>query len=207
MKTILKLDFKTLIIITLIIVVLLMKMCTPKPEPGKTIKVNGKKYQVIKTVTDTQYVPKTKTVYKPGETIFVETPVYVNVPQNVDTAEILKDYYAKYVYKDTVKLGDSLGTVTITDTIHKNKIIGRNFKSKINQITIKDSIFIKEIPRNQLYIGGVIGADKNIGINHFGPTFVLKTKSDNMYSLGIGLNNNFTTSIQAGIYWKIKLKK
>ncbi len=205
--TSLKLDFKTLIIIVLILVILLMKMCTPKPQPGNTIKVGGKKYQVIKTVTDTQYIRKTKTVYKPGETIYVEKPIYVDVPKDVDTSEILKDYYAKYVYKDTIKLEDSLGMVTLTDTIQKNKIVGRKFKSDINQIVIKDSIFLKEIPKNQLYVGTVIGADRKVGFNHFGPTFVLKTKSDNMYSLGLGLNNNFTTSLQLGIYWKIKLKK
>jgi len=209
MKGILKLDFKTLLIAVLLIVILLLKMCTPKPNPvpGEVIKVDGKKYEVIKRITDTQYITKTKTLYKPGETIYVDRPIYVDVPQDVDTTEILRDYYAKYVYKDTIKLEDSLGMVTLTDTIQKNKIIGRKFKSEINQITIKDSIFIKELPKNQIYVGGIIGADRKVGFNYFGPTLVLKTKSDNMYSIGIGLNNNFTTSIQAGIYWKIKLKK
>jgi hypothetical protein len=209
MKNLLKLDFKTLLIAVLIIVILLLKMCTPKPtpNPGEIIKIDGKKYEVIKRIRDTQYITKTHTIYKPGETIYVEKPIYVDVPSDVDTGEILKDYFAKYTYKDTIKLEDSLGTVQITDTIQKNKIVSRTFKSNINQVHVRDSIIVKELPKPQLYVGGIIGADRKVGFNYFGPTFVLKTKSDNMYSLGVGLNNNFTTSIQAGVYWKIKLKK
>jgi hypothetical protein len=202
-------DFKTILIVVLILVILLMKMCSPKPpvKPGDTIKVNGKKYVVLHRTIDTQYIPKTKTVYKPGETIYVETPIYVDVPANVDTNAILKDYYSKRVYKDSIKLEDSLGSITLIDTIQENKIKGRWFKSNINQIVIKDSIIVEKPPVNQVYVGGVIGADRKIGFNYFGPTFVLKTKSDNMYSLGLGINNNLNTSIQAGIFWKIKLKK
>jgi hypothetical protein len=209
MKNLLKLDFKTLLITVLIIVILLMKMCTPKPtpKPGEIIKVDGKKYEVIKRITDTQYITKTQTIYKEGETIYVEKPIYVDVPNDVDTGEILKDYFAKYTYKDTIKLEDSLGTVQITDTIQKNKIVSRTFKSNINQVHVRESIIVKELPKTQLYVGGNIGVDKVVGFNYFGPTFVLKTKLDNMYSLGVGINNNKTTSIMTGVYWKIKLKK
>jgi hypothetical protein len=184
-------------------------MCSPKPpvKPGDTIKVGGKKYVVLHRIIDTQYIPKTKTVYKPGETIYVEKPIYIDVPADVDTGAILKDYYAKRVYKDTIKLEDSLGQITLIDTIQQNKIKGRWFKSNINQIVIKDSIIVEKPQVNQVYVGGVIGADRVVGFNFFGPTFVLKTKSDHMYSLGIGINNNKATSIQAGALWKIKLRK
>lgn len=203
------LDLKTIAIATLIFIILMMKLCTPKPpiKPGDTIKVNGKKYTVIQRIIDTQYIPKTQTIYKPGETIFVETPIYIDVPANVDTGEILKDYYSKRIYKDTLKLKDSLGQITLIDTIQENKIKSRTFISNINQIVIKDSIIVVKPPVNQLYIGGVVGVDRNTGLNYFGPKLVLKTKSDNMYSLGVGLNNNLIPSLQGGIYWKIKLKK
>jgi hypothetical protein len=165
------LDFKSIIIICLIIVILLLKMCSPKPpvKPGDTIKVNGKKYVVIHRTIDTQYIPKTKTVYKPGETIYVEKPIYIDVPSDVDTGAILKDYYAKRVYKDSIKLEDSLGTITLIDTIQENKIKGRWFKSNINQIVIKDSIIVEKPPVNQFYFGGVIGADRIVGFNQFVP--------------------------------------
>jgi hypothetical protein len=203
------LDLKSIIIICLIIVILLLRMCSPKPpvKPGDTIKVGGKKYVVLHRIIDTQYIPKTKTVYKPGETIYVEKPIYIDVPSDVDTGAILKDYYAKRVYKDSIKLEDSLGTITLIDTIQENKIKGRWFKSNINQIVIKDSIIVEKPPVNQFYFGGVVGADRIVGFNFFGPSLVLKTKSDNMYSLGVGINNNRATSVQLGALWKIKLRK
>lgn len=209
-KTILDyLDFKSIIIICLVIVILLLKMCSPKPpvKPGDDIKVKGKKYVVLHRIIDTQYIPKTKIVYKPGETIYVEKPIYIDVPVDVDTGAILKDYYAKRVYKDTIKLEDSLGTIALVDTIQENKIKGRLFKSNINQIVIKDSIIVEKPSVNQVYVGGVIGVDRVVGINFFGPSLVLKTKTDNMYSLGFGINNNRTTSVQLGALWKIKLRK
>lgn len=209
LKKILQLDFKTLLIATLIIVILLLRMCTPKPptEPGDIIKVDGEKYEVIKRIRDTQYIPQIKTVYKPGEKIYVETPIYIDVPVDVDTNAIIKDYYSKRVYKDTIKLQDSLGFVSITDTIQENKLKGRLFYSNINKILVKDSIIVKQLPKNQLYFGGVVGADRVGVINFFGPNFIYKTKSDKMYSLGVGLNNNQSITIQGGLYWKIKLKK
>lgn len=203
------LDLKTIIIACLIIVILLLRMCSPKPpvKPGDTIKVGGKKYIVLHRIIDTQYIPRTKTVYKPGETIYVEKPIYIDVPSDVDTGAILKDYYAKRVYKDSINLEDSLGSITLIDTIQENKIKGRWFKSNINQIVIKDSIIVEKPPVNQFYFGGVVGADRIVGFNFFGPSLVLKTKSDNMYSLGVGINNNRATSFQLGALWKIKLRK
>jgi hypothetical protein len=162
--------------------------------------------QELKTAVE-HHPAKTKTVYKPGETIYVEKPIYIDVPSDVDTGAILKDYYAKRVYKDSIKLEDSLGTITLIDTIQENKIKGRWFKSNINQIVINDSIIVEKPPVNQFYFGGVIGADRIVGFNFFGPSLVLKTKSDNMYSLGVGINNNRATSVQLGALWKIKLRK
>ena len=35
----------------------------------------------------------------------------------------------------------------------------------------------------------------------------IKTKTDKIYNLGVGINNNKGISVQGGMYWKIKLKK
>lgn len=207
LKKILEIDLKTLIILGLIILILFMKMCSPKPEQSKIIKVDGKKYEVIKHIKDTQYIPQIKTVYKKGETIYLEKPVYYEIPQYFDTNEIVNDYYSKKIYKDTISLDDSLGSVSIIDTIQENKLKGRIFTSNLNKIVIKDSIIVKELPKNQVYFGGNLGIDTKGGFNYFGPNFLLKTKSDQIYNLGIGINNNRSFTIMGGIYWKIKLKK
>jgi len=201
-------DIKTLVIAVLLIIILFLRLCTPKPPiKREIIKIDGKKYELIKHTIDTEYVTKTKTVYKPGKDIYVTDTIYVDVPKDVDTAAILRDYYAKRVYKDTFQLDDSLGTVSISDTVHQNKLLGRLFYASINKTIINDKKIVKELPKNQLYAGGEIGVDRITGINFFGPNIVLKTKTDKMFSLGAGINNNRAITIQGGVYWKIKLKK
>lgn len=203
------LDFKTLLILVLIGLVLLMKMCDKKPATeNPTVKINGKKYEVIKREIDTQYVPQIKTVTKQGKDIYHDTTIYVPIPTHepIDTEAILRNYYAKNVFKDTLKLDDSLGFVSVIDTISQNKMLHREWYSKINKTVVTDKIYLKEL-RNQVYVGGVIGFDKANIINFAGPSMLFKNKKDNIYSLGVGYTNAKTVAIQGGIYWKIKLKK
>jgi hypothetical protein len=206
-----KIDLKTLLIICLIIVILLMRMCEGSGENDgkKIVKIDGKKYEVIKHTIDTVIVPVKQTVYKEGKTIYKEVPIYVQYPPDVkiDTAQILKEFYSKVVYKDTLKLKDSLGYVTITDTITKNSILNRFYDANINKTTVKETLIVKDLPTNQVYIGGVAGFDRTNIINFLGPNFVLKTKKDKMFSLGFGYGLNKNISVQAGMYWKISLKK
>ena len=183
-----KLDFKTLLILALIVVVLFMRMCGNKPEPkkGDTIKIDGKKYEVVKHDIDTEFVKVTQTIVKQGKDIVHDVPVYVNVPVNVDTNAILKDYYAKYCVKDTLKLMDSLGYIAIKDTLFKNRLLNRKYVSNIHKTIIRETTIVKELPRNQVYFGGVIGFDKANIINFAGPSAMLKTKTDQVYTLGVG---------------------
>jgi hypothetical protein len=199
-------DLKTLLIVTLIGLLIFTKGCNDKDiTKGGTTVVNGKTYQNITQVVDTIYVPTKQTVYKPGKTIYKETPVFVAMPREVDTVAILKDFYCKEVYKDTLKLNDGLGYVSVIDTVSQNKIIGRVWNSQVNKIIVKDTKIVKKAPVNQLYIGTVGGFDRVNIVNYVGPTLVLKTKKDKLYSLGIGYGTNKQISLQGGIFWKIKL--
>ena len=200
------LDLKTLLIVGLIALLLFTKGCNDKDiTKGGTTVVNGKTYQNITQVVDTIYVPTKQTVYKPGKTIYKETPVFVAMPREVDTVAILKDFYSKEVYKDTLKLNDGLGYVSVIDTVSQNKIIGRVWNSQVNKIIVKDTKIVKKAPVNQLYIGAVGGFDRVNIVNYVGPTLVFKTKKDKLYSLGIGYGTNKQISLQGGIFWKIKL--
>ena len=200
------LDLKTLLIVGLIALLLFTRGCNDKDiTKGGTTVVNGKTYQNITQVVDTIYVPTKQTVYKPGKTIYKETPVFVAMPREVDTVAILKDFYSKEVYKDTLKLNDGLGYVSVIDTVSQNKIIGRVWNSQVNKIIVKDTKIVKKAPVNQLYIGAVGGFDRVNIVNYVGPTLVFKTKKDKLYSLGIGYGTNKQISLQGGIFWKIKL--
>lgn len=209
-KTIInKIDIKTLLILILVLIIFFMRSCSEENEKNdrEKIKINGQSYTVLKNEKDTVYHEVVQIEYRPGSIIYKEKIKYDTIPMEVDTMEILKEYYSKYVYIDTLVLNDSLGYITVTDTITNNKILGRLWDSKVNKITITDVIYLEKDKTNQLFIGGVIGADNVNLVNFIGPSVVFKNKKEQLYSFGAGFSNNRTISIQGGMYWKIKLKK
>lgn len=205
---ILGLDFKSILIIGLIILILLMRMCSGGDQSSHPIiKVDGKKYELLKHTIDTVTIVKTDIKYRPGKVIFKDPPIYTTPPTKIDTSAVIKEYYSKIVYRDSLKLNEDGGIITLTDTISQNKIVGRLWKASINQKTIHDVTIVKELPKTQVYIGGTAGFDKTNIVNFVGPSLLLKTKQDHIYSLGIGYGTDKNISIQGGIYWKIKLGK
>lgn len=202
MKTTLKyIDLKLVVIIGLIITILCLRSC--EVNPGKITYVGGKPYEVIKHTVDTVYVPTIQTVYRKGEVIYKEVPIYVELPGRIDTVEVIRDYYSKVVYKDTLKLKDSLGYIALTDTIFRNNILGRVWDSHINKITIKDVLIVKELPKNQIYLGGQLGLNNQTGFTSIGPSVLMKTKKDKVFSVGVGIGPNKTIQYQGGIYIKL----
>ena len=212
------LNFKNIAIAVLIIFVLLEWFNPGGVMPGgRTIRIDGKKYEVIKHEIDTVDIVKTKVVTKKGEDIYHETIVEkeVIIPAIVDTAALLKDYYSKVLYKDVLVLPDSLGTVAVTDTISQNKILGRTFNASVKQRTIKQTTIVKEPARNQVYYGLTGGFNKADVVSSIGAGLILKTKKDKIYQFTLGVDNRIVDGTTGGIspfigfgtYWKIKVKK
>jgi hypothetical protein len=211
------LNIKNIAIAVLIVIVLLEYFNPGGKMPGRTVRIDGKKYEVIKHDIDTFEVVKTKVVTKKGADIYHETIVEkeVIIPAVVDTAALLKDYYSKVLYKDVLVLPDSLGTVAVTDTISQNKILGRTFDAKVKERTIKETMIVKELPKMQVYYGFNGGFNKADVVSHVGAGVILKTKKDKIYQLGAGVANRTTDGtngtlspyVGAGVYWKIKFKK
>jgi hypothetical protein len=209
------LNLKNIAITVLVIIVLLEYFNPGGKMPGRTVRIDGKKYEVIKHDIDTFEVVKTKVVTKKGEDIYHETIKEVVIPTIVDTAALLKDFFAKNVYKDTLRLPDSLGIVAVTDTITQNKILGRTFNASVKQREIKETLIVKELPKTQVYYGFNGGFNKADVISNIGAGVIIKTKKDKIYQLGAGVANRVTDGtngtlspyVGAGVYWKIKLKK
>ena len=144
MLSLIKKNFNYLIILALVVIIVMQRSCSTTSNKGKeVIKIEGKKYEVIKKEIDTTYIPVTHNVYKTGKDIYHDVPVYINVPENVDTNAILKDYYAVNVYKDTLILKDSLGYISVVDSISNNILLGRIWDAKVNKITIDNTIYLK----------------------------------------------------------------
>jgi len=202
-------DVKTSIITGLVILLLLLKFnfFNQDVNDGNIISVNGKKYNVIKHTTDTIFKTNVVTLYKSGETIYKDTTIYVNLPSTIDTTEIIRDFYSKNVYEDTLKLTDSLGYISIKDTIFKNRILGRTWNSHINQMIIKDSMVVETLPKIRFYLGGVLGVNKDRYVDFIGPSILVKNKKDYIFSLSAGFDKSKIISIQGGIYKEIKFGK
>ena len=211
------LNLKNIAIAVLVVIVLLEYFNPGGKMPGRTVRIDGKKYEVIKHDIDTFEVVKTKVVTKKGADIYHETIVEkeVIIPTIIDTAALLKDFFAKNVYKDTLRLPDSLGIVAVTDTITQNKILGRTFNASVKQREIKETLIVKELPKTQVYYGFNGGFNKADVVSNIGAGVIIKTKKDKIYQLGAGVANRVTDGtngtlspyVGAGVYWKIKLKK
>jgi hypothetical protein len=213
-------NFKNIAIAALVIWILLQWFNPGGIMPGgRTIRIDGKKYEVIKHTIDTVEVEKIKTVTKKGkdivhEVIDVDTLVLKELV-NVDSAAILKDYLAKIIYKDTLVLDGGLGTIALTDTITKNRILGRTWDAKVKERTIKEELIVKEPAKTQLYYGLNAGFNKTDYVSAVGAGLILKTKKDKIYNFNIGVNNrttdgtngSFSPYVGFGTYWKIKVKK
>ena len=214
------LNFKNIAIAALIIYVLLQWFNPGGVMPGgRTITIDGKKYEVIKHTIDTVEVEKVKVVTKRGEDIVhevidVDTLVLKELV-NVDTAALLKDYLAKVVYKDTLTLDGGLGTIALTDTISKNRILGRTWDAKVKERIVKEELIVKEPAKNQVYYGLNGGFNKADVVSNIGAGVIVKTKKDKIYQVGVGVANRVTDGtngtlspyVGAGVYWKIKFKK
>lgn len=208
MNTFLKIG---LVILVLFVGVFIFRECSSSDTPGETIKVDGKKYELVKHKIDTFIVEKPTIKYVKGSDIYHETiiekekRVEVPVYTKGDTIRIVEAYNSKVLYKDKLVLKDDLGTIELTDTLYQNKILGRKWNAIIKEKTIVDTKIVKELPKNQVYIGvqGLVGNSNAL----VGPQLTLKTKKDNMYGTSLLVDGHGNKYFGVSVGWKIKLKK
>lgn len=192
---------QTLIIVILVIIILLMQQCNGSifnrfnepVEPKVVTKIDTvwKKVEIEKEI----YVPKWRT-----KVVTEYDTIEVLIPQDVDTLSILKDYYSEYRYIDTLFL-DTLGFVTIIDTITQNTILRRDvgFDIQIPTKIINNTVYINE---RELYAG--IGARTNgSNISWMGLEGVYRTRKGNTLMIGVGTDNENKFSVGGGLHWRI----
>lgn len=163
------------------------------------------------TVHDT--IPVTE--YLQGEDIYHDTTIYVPTLVQVDTAEILKDFYVKSINLDTIVLNNNQGFIYLVDSISKNNIISRQWSATIKPKIVREPAPEPPIVRNQIYLGLNGAWSQNDWVNSLGTSVLFKTKNDKIFQVGVGVANRtvdgysggFTPFINGGVYWKVKLKK
>jgi hypothetical protein len=227
MKTFYKIDIKTLIIIGLVIFLLLRNCGGTSGGEIETVKVDGKKYELLKQKTDTVYIEKEVKVptYVPKYITKVVTET-VEVPIDVDTLAIIERYYATYEVKDTLNLtydfpsgvtdslgqrpSPNLGFGILTDRISQNSVVSRDVNWYFKIPTVYNTTIVKELPKNQFYYGFNLGVNQTDIFSSASGGLIWKTKKDRLYQLNLGVSSvdgGVSPYVGGGMFWKIKLGK
>ena len=190
MKVLFK-NIQTLLVVVLAALLFLQRGCssTPPVEPEVITEVVTK-WDTIK-IEKTEYVPK------------IVEKVVVNIDTfsaPIDTVTVLKDYYAKYFYTDTIQI-DTLGSIVINDTITRNLISMRDVQSNIfiPTTTITNTIYLY---KREFYGGFSVGATNQAVQNINGELLYINKKRD-AYGFGVGLNPQWQPVYTVRMYWKI----
>jgi len=151
------------------------------------------KYDTINTKSEV-YIPK----WKDRVVVDVDS-IFITQKEPIDTMFLLRDYYAKYYYEDTIDV-DTFGYIVMKDTVSRNKIEARQYVSNILIPTkiVTNTILVN---KREIYLGTGITANKNFMV--LNGELLLKTKKKKAYALGIGFDNNFTPNFTGKVYWKI----
>jgi hypothetical protein len=178
---------KDIITAILIIAVLVLVL-----EPKKETK------PIVITKYDTIVEVKNIVKYKRGESIpFVVLDTIYQIDEVHDTIRIISDYNRIYAYYDTLKL-DSAQYVYVSDTISKNKILGRGYGGHFVQKEIRIQT-TKIMPPKFAVYWGVLGDyrefDKKVG---FGFGLAFKMPKNGLFTLGATTNQ-----YSLGIYKKL----
>mgnify|MGYP001105031598 CR=1 FL=1 len=218
--------WKELLILLLISVIFLMRGCGTDFEDKEIVKVDGKDYELLKQEIDTVYVEKEVKVTKyVPKYITKEVIKEVEIPADVDSLAIVRDYFASYKVTDTLQLDydfptevtDSLGNRPpsnlgygiLTDVISQNTIQSREIDWFFRIPTVYNTTIVKELPKNEFYYGLGLGVDQVNGFGSFSGNLLLKTKKMNIYGLNVGLSNQlgeYKPFVGASLYWKLGKK-
>lgn len=218
--------WKELLILLLVSIIFLMRGCGTDYGDKEIIEVDGKDYELIKQEIDTVYVEKEVKVptYVP-KYITKEVIKEVEIPVDVDSLAIVRDYFSKVTVRDTLQLNydfptevtDSLGNRPpsnlgfgiLTDVISQNQIQSRDIDWFFKIPTVYNTTIVKELPKNEFYYGFGLGVDQTNGFGNFSGNVLLKTKKMNIYGLNVGMSNQlgeYKPFVGTSLYWKLGKK-
>ena len=184
-------NIQTLLVIVLVVIIFLMRGCSSTPASTEPRIERD-------TITEYITIEKESIVYQPKIKYITKVDIDTFLTP-VDTLAILADYYAIRTYEDTQVL-DSLN-ITITDTVSQNQILGRQiaYNFAYPRKTIKETIYINQ---RELYFGlrGIGNMDQ---VSYLGGEMLFKNKKKQVYSFGVGVNQNLVPVISLSMYWKL----
>jgi hypothetical protein len=218
--------WREILILLLFGIILFLRGCGDDTGDKTIVDVDGEQYELLESKTDTIYVEKEVKVTKyVPKYITKEVIKEVEIPVDVDSLAIIKDYFSKVTVKDTLSLAydfpdvvtDSLGNKPsgdlgfgiLTDIISQNRIESREIDWFFKIPTVYNTTIVKELPKNEFYIGFGTGIDQTNGLNNLSGNVLFKTKKLNIYGLNLGLSNQlgeYKPFVGGSMYWKLGKK-
>ena len=184
-------NIQSLLLVVLVVIIFLMRGCSSTPASTEPRIERD-------TVTEYVTIEKESIVYRPKIKYITKVDIDTFLTP-VDTLAILADYYAVKTYEDTQVL-DSLN-ITITDTVSQNQILGRQiaYNFAYPRKTIKETIYINQ---RELYFGlrGIGNIDQ---VSYLGGEMLFRNKKKQIYSFGVGVDQNLVPVISLSMYWKL----
>lgn len=223
----LKLDFKSTIIVVLLVALFLVswiKGCQvnnlknklakceqadkPKPIHDTTIVLVPEQVPISETITQTHSVKPTK----PQVDSFIQYEVVVDTTDlsKLKTAyfDLVREFNTKNSYTDTAIFKN--GIAITNSEVYQNKLASQKTKlDSIRQEIIYNTIYKTEKPkdRTQFYFGIEAFGNKNELIQAAGFTGLLKLKSNVGFEGGYYFNSQQQNFYKIGIKFLIRLKK
>ena len=218
--------WREVVILLLLGIILFLRGCGEDYGDKTLVEVDGEQYELLESKTDTIYVEKEVKVTKyVPKYITKEVIKEVEIPIDVDSLAIIKDYFSKITVKDTLNLtyefptevtdslgakpDSSLGFGILTDVISQNRIESREIDWFFKIPTVYNTTIVKELPKNEFYYGFGLGVDQTNGFGNLSVNGLLKTKKMNIYGLNVGLSNQggeYKPFVGTSLYWKIGKK-
>lgn len=172
-----------------------------------------KEVPVIKVKIDTQWLPQKDSISYVPKPYKVSVPVpyavidsfIETVVERVDTAQLLKQFYSTLYYSDSQPI--KYGSVTINDTVSKNKIQGRGLIINQNLPVITKTITEIRKRRNVLMVGVEAMGNKNTPLYATGVNAGIFSKRERYIGFkGVVLKGG-EGLIGVDLKWPIKTKR
>lgn len=197
-----KSNFYYIIILILGLIIILQRCSKPEIITEKPVVVRDTVWATTQDVVITNPT-LIKTIPGKTETNYIPDPDYKNLI--LQYQKLVENYTAQNIHRDSIKI-DSIGYVKIEDTVSHNLITGRKTSYSLKYPIITNTITLPLVRKNQIYYGGGLEYSPMNG-QEFNAGILLKTKSDQVYSVYGGLNSNGGYQIGIQSFWKIKLHK
>lgn len=193
----------TVIIIVLVLYIAFSKNgCSTQHRKSDTTIVHDTTWSVHDSIIYSKPKPG-KTVYLPAPTEYLADTNYARLKIQYDS--LLREFFALKTYYDTVRL-DTLGYVSIIDSVQKNGILGRSFHTnyKIPTVTVTKTITHYAPPTSALFFGGGVEGNKTLGVTGANIGILYKSKKDKIVGINVGSSIGQQLTFGVSSYWKIK---